>query len=99
MESILYMVYLGGLYWHEGTDPRLCRLYGKDKVIHKVRVTEGESQYWGFWDNEIGRFINIWPSRGQVTMCYPYGTDILEAEGRGKVVNVKVEYLQTIEDA
>jgi hypothetical protein len=99
MESILYMVFENGLYWHEGTSYKFCQLYGKNKSIHKVRVIEnkeGKSKYWAVWEYERNGFVNIWPNKGQTTMCYPYGIEPVEKQGEGKLCNVDIEFIESV---
>ena len=79
-------------------DPRVASLFGLEEAdVFRVRVrdlNEGEaSGYWAWWSTEKEHFIPgmIWPEKGLVEMCFPYGSKAEVERGRGEVVNVVVE--------
>lgn len=70
--------------------------------VEKVTVTvldESEAtvaDYWAWWrvDDEGNRpdeIAFIYPSEGQVSMCFPYGPEAETARGRGQIIRVRVE--------
>ena len=64
-------------------------------VVRELKEGE-ESMYWAWWDNAMGLFVPgfIWPSKGQVSMCFPYGPEIEEEKGRGKLLRVMIEEIK-----
>ena len=68
---------------------------GCDEAFH-VRVTENDdpdSKFWGWWSNERNEFRHVYPGKVLVEICFPYGTDIMEKHGEGKLTGVDVEIL------
>lgn len=85
-----------GIWYHAAHQHKeTVKLYGFEHPIVKVVVREIEpgetSIYWAWWSNEDQHFHWLWPSKGQVNMCFPYGPEVEEAKGRGHVLNVVVE--------
>lgn len=46
---------------------------------------------WAYWNEAKKEYRFIWPSEQCVRMCSPDGFKSDEAEGRGKVMRVKIE--------
>ena len=64
-----------------------------DEPIFKVLVEETQETpdcYWAWWDEHDleFQFIGYW--KGAVEICFPYGTKVEEAAGKGKLLPVKV---------
>ena len=94
---IAYMVLCDdNKYWHEGEAVSFCQLYhGRKFPIHKVEILESETGgYWGWWDTERQEYQNIYPRKHLVEMCFPYGTDVEEARGRGRLAQLSVEFIE-----
>jgi hypothetical protein len=78
--------------------PVVASLFGvKKSDVFPVTVREllpGEvSEFWAWWSNEKQSFVPgmIWPHKGQVEMCFAYGSQVEVDRGRGEIVNVAVE--------
>ena len=78
--------------------PQVASLFGlRETDVFQVCVrelNEGEtSEYWAWWSTERKEFSpsQIWPHKGLVEMCFPYGSKAEVERGRGEVVNVVVE--------
>ena len=79
-----------------GTDP------AEKETIRKLRVREAEgheeTQYWGWLESpdpirgvKGGDIVFVWPSKGQFEMCFPYGYQAEEEQGKGRAIRVIVE--------
>ena len=81
-------------------------------TVHRVRITElvdGDETANGWaWRDDVwrkfkdGEFVNepllhmIYSHRELLEMAFPYGSEIEEKECKGKVVQVRVEILETM---
>jgi len=68
--------------------------------IYEVEVSvsvETPDSYWGWYDAKDDRFEYVYPSRGQVNMCFPYGPQVEENLGRGKVLPVNVKIIRKVD--
>lgn len=88
----------GEVYYENASpDRRWVEMHGLDEPIVEVRVREWQdgdppSPYWGWIDaEEPDRYIFVWPSEGQLNMCFPYGPEVEEERGRGRKVHLVVE--------
>lgn len=89
-----------GEYWytHFMPHPEVSRLYDRKIEVYKVVVRElkeGEkSLYWGWWENKTNKFEHVYPTKGILSMVFPYAMEIYEKEGRGKAINVIIEEIK-----
>ena len=85
----------------------MTRITHGDDVIYQVVVTpfegpEDEALYWGWWDlHGVGgakrqKFMFVHYAKGLVEMCFPYGTEIAEEHGEGKLMPVQVEEIRIV---
>lgn len=87
----------GFWYANASTDRRFVEIHYYPEPIVSVRVrerTEGDppSNYWGWLaTDEPGRYLFVWPSEGQLEMCFAYGSKAEADRGRGRKVNLIVE--------
>ena len=99
METILYCHKWKGIFISFFGHPSLVKMCGaKDDDILKVKVKEYKGknpEYWAWWNNKEKEFQNVWPSKGQVEMCFPYGTKLPVERGEGKICTVEIEILPT----
>lgn len=98
-KGIFFMTFRKNLYWHESKNAFHCSLYDDKSPVHKVKVTEdltGLSKYHGWFDNEKQEFRMIWPEKQLVQMCFPYGHEIEEEKGRGKLTRLNIEFLEVV---
>lgn len=100
-ESITYMCFENGKYSNSYLVPKLCRLCNSEEVVHKLRVIELEHKepncYYAWWDNEGEYFTYIFPHKGLVNMCFPYGYESEEELGRGTVRPVRLVFLEHVD--
>jgi hypothetical protein len=69
----------------------LCNRAERVRRIEIREVKEGEkSPYWGWLDAKTGKISMVYPSRGQLNMCFPYGPDAEVNAGRGRPVNLVI---------
>lgn len=93
----------GGEYLaHFHGHPRTVALYfEKPEPIFVVLVSEGIEeqngiQYWAWWNEKDQVFEMVYPSKGVVNMCFPYGAKAEEECGRGKLLPVvKIQILES----
>ena len=66
-------------------------------VVRDLR--DGESStYWGWWDLRHGHgWCHVYPKKFLVEMCFPYGTEVEEENGKGQMANVAVDMLPPAE--
>lgn len=88
------------LWWSE----RIIQItYGKSTPIRAVRVTvlnpekAGGTDWWGWYAEEKGSISKLhlifksWPL---LSVCFPYGLKAEEDAGRGRIVRLKLEFLE-----
>lgn len=78
---------------HFAAQPQSTRLYDDTLPVHEVAVEECAEEpgcYFAWWDAATERFDFVYPERGLVEMCFPYGTKIEEERGAGKLFAVRV---------
>ena len=80
---------------------RMCRLPEEmSRPMLEVEVserTEAPGCYWAWWDEEHQRFDFVYPHKGLVEICFPYGTKVEEGQGRGKLLPVNVKVMRETE--
>ena len=92
-----------GDYWytHFMSHPEVCRLFDESHEVYKVIVRElkkgEESIYWGWWENKTNQFEHVHPTKGILSMVFPYAMELYEKEGKGKALNVIIEELKIME--
>lgn len=101
-ETTQYNKSLGDwFYTHFMIHPEVSRLYSPERDVYKVTVRElkegEESLYWGWWDNETNRFEHVHPTRGILSMVFPYAMELYVERGDGKDYNVIIEEIEIIE--
>ena len=97
-----------GFYYSQTSPSRWwIGLHGFPYPIVEVRVRERLPtdppqvdpklpDYWGWLDtDDQEQYIFIWPSDGQLDMCFPYGPKAEEEVGRGRKVNLIVEEVKS----
>lgn len=78
-------------YLHVGTR-RYVELHQTGDRISPVIVTEDEAGiYYGWVETGSNCPTMIWPSRGQLDMCFPKGADPEVERGKGRVVRLRIE--------
>ncbi len=85
----------GAFFSNPHTHPRSAEFYSSGQPVFKVIVRElrekEESIYWAWWSEKDQEFMFVYPFKGLVEMCFPYGSKCEEERGRGKLMNVVVE--------
>ncbi|GGK61657.1 hypothetical protein Sme01_03430 [Sphaerisporangium melleum] len=92
----------GGTFYHLG-DRRYVEAHGLRDPIVEVEAREVEHDapdgtHWGWLRTGEDTPIMIWPVRGMLSMCFPYGTDVEEQRGKGRVVRLAVRVVGERED-
>lgn len=100
-ETTQYNKSLGDwFYTHFLPHPEVSRLCDPERKVYKVLVRElkegEESLYWGWWENKTDKFEHVHPTKGILSMVFPYAMELYEKEGRGKAFNVIIEELGII---
>jgi hypothetical protein len=78
-------------------DIRFVKIHGFSQPIVTLRIRERRdgdppSGYFGWLATDRpGEYQHVWPSEGQLEMCFPYGSKIREEIGYGRKVNLIVE--------
>ena len=78
---------------HFAPHSEVAQMYSPKEPVYAAVVEEApeaEGCYWAWWDNKDQRFTHVYHWRGAVEMCFPYGPEVEEKRGRGKVMSVKV---------
>jgi hypothetical protein len=93
-----------GYYEHIGITKNIseAKMYGVEiedieDITFKVYLKSDSSQakinkqeYWGWYDNEVKKFIMIWPNYLLLHICFPYGLPYHEKMGNGKAFKLKL---------
>lgn len=79
------------LWW----SPEIVRItYGKHTGVTEMKVTVAEDGDWWGWyaPEETGKKLNfIFDSKSLLEMCFPYGSEVEEKKGTGRIVCLRVE--------
>ena len=100
-KGIFFMTFRKGIYWHESKNAFHCSLYDNVSPIHKVKVEEdstGESKYYGWLDAETQEYRMIWCEKKLVEMCFPYGYKVEEEKGKGRLVRLKIDFIEVVNE-
>lgn len=102
-EFVLYgHVGANGRFHHIHSHPRSTRMYDERAALwrltlRRVKPGEPEGQYWGWWDHKRLEFPThkeglsmVYPRRGLMEMCFPYGSKAEAEAGRGEVLNLEL---------
>lgn len=80
-----------GEFRHVYEHPILVEMFGKDWPVWHVRIEpDEEGGYWAWLDAETEEYSMVYPKRGLVAMCFPYGPDVEEERGSGRIVRVRI---------
>jgi len=52
------------------------------------------ADYWGWYEDDIGKFTLIWQAYMLLEMCFPYGMKVEEDKGRGKAFRLEIVQAQ-----
>ena len=65
-----------------------------DPPYYRVRLTaDSDGEYWAWHAANDGRYHFTNRNKMGVEICFPYGSEIEEKLGRGKIIRVRVEEL------
>jgi hypothetical protein len=86
--------YDDGLLWNVGSI-RFVEHHGLSEPIVKVDVHEvaedsPDGTHWGWLDSDDRDPTMIYPHRGMLEMCFPYGSKVEIERGKGRVVRLAV---------
>jgi hypothetical protein len=97
-----------GIYWHASISESFVRLHLLDLPIVKVRLRErtaaepllpGERDYHGWvYSNDPSRYVYMWPSRAQVSVCFAQGAEEAARQGEGRLVPLVLTELVEVSD-
>lgn len=100
--QIYYAHDAGGVLFNACPRAWWVRLHGSDEVV-QVRLRERTHEdppppangpdYWGWLAAGADEYSFVWPSRGQVEMCFPYGSAAESEAGQGRLVHLFAEPL------
>lgn len=75
---------------------------GQDKAIFKVKVSQADDSdkecYWGWWDNSENNYSFIHKLKEGIQILFAYPIDEIEKTGQGKLMKVKVEVLEKMDN-
>lgn len=83
----------GTYFSHFMANAEVTRLYDAKRKVYAaiVEMTEETPDcYWGWWNKERQCFTHIYPWKGGVEMCFPYGTKPEAERGKGCLLPVKI---------
>jgi len=92
-----------GDFWYRDvcTHPFQTHLHDEKLDVYKVRVRElkenEKSSYWAWWENKENKFIFVHPTKGILSICFPYSMELYEKKGDGKAYNVIIEELEILD--
>ena len=98
-KGIFFMTLRNDLYWHESKNAFHCSLYDSVSPMHKVKVEEdftGKNEYYGWFDNSTQDYRMIWCKKQLVEICFPYGYKIEEEKGKGRLVPLKISFIEVV---
>lgn len=94
----MYAHDLNGKPHHVCAKETMVALYGPGEV-RAVDVTETEDNptHWGWLDTKKpdGPPHMVWPSRGQIEMCFPYGMNAEIERGGGRMVELTIVFAES----
>lgn len=80
-----------GLFMHIGSK-RYVELHGMKEPIVEVLLTEDPNgPYYGWLETGKETPHFIWPSEGQLDMCFPYGLKAEEEHGKGVPLRFSIQ--------
>jgi hypothetical protein len=78
------------LYPHPSPIRSLCLGQNDLTPVVPVRVTADKAgTYFAYWNCESGSFSMVYPHRKSVEICFPYGPEVMEREGKGLICPVR----------
>ena len=97
--QIVYGYYDDDGYFHDiyGSVMQV-KMCGDESVFKaEARVAENgeEPTHYGWLDNE-GDIVMIYPEKFKVEMCFPYGPEVAEKAGDGKLVGVIISDIEEV---
>jgi hypothetical protein len=76
---------------HSSEDKGWVEMFGLDDPVVEVLVRESsKGEYWGWIDTNETVPCMIWKGKHVFSMCFPYGPEIEEKAGRGRIVRLDV---------
>jgi hypothetical protein len=91
--------YQSGMFTDFSPCVKTCRMHGEGQIF-EVIVGALEAEVpgccWAWWNFEQQRLTMVYPFRQALNMCFPYGPEIEERQGRGRVTPVSVEVVQEV---
>ena len=80
------------MYTHASEDKGWVEMHGLDVPVVAVSVRESpKGEYYGWIDKGDTVPAMIWQGRMLFGMCFPYGPEVEEKAGRGRVVRLDVK--------
>lgn len=86
------------LYCRSGHEPVF-------EVLVRSPKNGEEATHWAWWEEvsllgeKSREFVHVWPTEGQVRMCFPYDIAVYENEGRGKLMPVVAEKVRQVKES
>lgn len=82
------------VFLHIEHDINLVKMYGSGpyyKIVLRESDGSESPKYFGWKDLKRCEYTMIFPFEGLVRMCFPYGVEAEEKEGRGRLVGFILE--------
>lgn len=76
--------------FHAYTSGLVCESNEEVYALEFSECTEKECDMYGWWSNDDGKVILIYPSLQVLSVCFPYGIDSEVQRGIGRIVPLKV---------
>lgn len=90
----------GPVYLHASPRRWWVVLHGLPDPVVALRLREWREgdppcRYWAWvYAKRPEEYTFVWPSRGQVSICFPDGVEVAESRGVGRLVRLHVEEVQ-----
>lgn len=103
LESDIYYAhrYEGGAYWHASPNLWWVNIHGLKHQIVMIRIrervsTDPPSDYWGWLGADKNYYHFVFYHKSLMEMCFPYGSKAEEERGRGRAVNLIVQFVEEV---
>jgi len=80
-------------FGHKKTAEMYCTQEG-DIVIEVDIIIDKEGAYWALYKHADDKLHMIYPHESLFRVCFPYGPEVYEEKGEGKIVRCRVEEIE-----
>lgn len=78
-------------YWHAGSKKFVEAHMLHDPIVQIELTEDPEGTYWGWLAKDATYPSMVWPKKMLLDICFPYGPDVEQERGKGRVVRMVVK--------